>query len=209
MAARLSDPLRLALIGVAVFAAGMFVIFACGMIAGVPEYADTPIIVEESLPGSPARAAGLRGGDIIEMVDGRPAAMSTFAQYIRSTAAPVVLKLSDGRQITLTAREGRIGIAMAYGAMYRSGYGRAAKIAVGWPAGRLRALVRVFKGRERAELTGPIGIVNVARPTQRRAAAWEICTWVADGCFAAGLLLLVVSAFRYRRQKRLARASSA
>ena len=65
--------------------------------------------IVDVLAGGPAAKAGLKAGDVVDDVDGKPAARVTLdALRARFKAAPgskVRLKLADGRTVVITLRD--------------------------------------------------------------------------------------------------------
>jgi regulator of sigma E protease len=126
--------------------------------------------VESVVPGSPAAAAGLRGGDRIEAIDGVPVEASEIAERINA---------SQGRPITLTVtRDGertRIGPVRPrlQEGRYRVGFvlsGEGLGLAdSAWQSLRVTGIVtkeigaslgRLVTGEGRNEISSPVGIVQ-------------------------------------------------
>ena len=78
-------------------------------IDGVP-WADGQIVVRQLVAGGPAHLAGIKVGDVITQIDGKPTKGSNFKQMVDhhlrgSAGTPVVLKVrrpSNGKLYTFT-----------------------------------------------------------------------------------------------------------
>jgi len=145
------------------------------LVVGEPTYSTAPVIGDMSL-GFPAETAGLKAGDKVLKVDGK--AVSTWAEmaekiypkvekevsltYLRGGAEAVV-KLKTRKAPDGTGR-GVIGIAPAM--EYKrvpvlKGVAMGASQCWFWSALTVKTLKSNFEKREKPDLAGPIGIVNI------------------------------------------------
>jgi regulator of sigma E protease len=138
---------------------------------GVP----TATKVERVVPGSPAAAAGIRPGDDIKAIDGRPVTPvlteQVAARISGEGAQPITITVErDGRELTLgparpRLEDGvpRIGVGLSAG---EASFGplRATDLAARetWAitAETGKALGRIFTGGGRDEVSSPVGIVR-------------------------------------------------
>jgi regulator of sigma E protease len=135
--------------------------------------ADPTARVGHLLPGMPAEAAGLRGGDRIEAVGGVP--VSTWAELVREIqrhpGEPVTFRISRGEgagavreqlRVVPTAA-GKVGFGPAE-VTVRTGALAALPAAVRLTnanlAAQLAGFASIFARSQRAELSGPIGIAQ-------------------------------------------------
>lgn len=147
----------------------LFLVFA---ISGGPS---NRAVVANVLKGTPAAAAGLRAGDRILAIDGRPASFDTVSPLIQS---------SHGRPITITVlRNGRRVIigprrAARVSGGWRFGFESTAPLvpystsnAAGTAASNLgsvvtntgRGLAGLFSSHGRSQVSGPVGILEVSQ----------------------------------------------
>ncbi|WP_242338917.1 MULTISPECIES: RIP metalloprotease [unclassified Anaeromyxobacter] len=124
------------------------------------------------MPGMPAAVAGLEPGDRILSVAGAPvdSFRALVAELQRHPGEPIVLELERGgerRSLPITPRDdggvGRVGFAQAQVAVRRGPAGalveglRRTNAAAG---AQLAAFGSMFSGKQRAELSGPVGIAQ-------------------------------------------------
>jgi membrane-associated protease RseP (regulator of RpoE activity) len=191
------------------FAASVVALYAaCGavMAAGAAcgrEEPDVASMRVEPLPGGPADRAGVRAGDRIDAVGGEPvhdwdglkAGISAHA------GEPVDLAIDrDGQAVHLTATigdHGKLRVAPVSARHAASAGDVLAAFATGplrieW--GVVRGLASIAIGRERAEVTGPVGIV---KETARQEALGAGPALTFAGALGAYLLPIfaLVSAF--------------
>jgi len=159
----------------------MFFVFTT---LGVPMPSQNERIVDVG-PGSAAAAAGLKPGDIIAEADGQAIGPKhTIAEQIkqRQGAAMNLKILRDGQTIpmTITPRQQdgafRIGVQIDHYDLTKLPVGAATKEAVIYPYEKskliLAGLYNMVTGREKAELSGPIGITReIARAANR--SVWD------------------------------------
>jgi regulator of sigma E protease len=143
------------------------------LLGGVLREGDPSPTVGEILPGGAAEAAGLRRGDRVLSVDGRPIATWTelVGEVLAHPARPMALSVQRGGEtIPLTATpkdeggRGRLGMAQGTRLVPRAGLADAARKAFSATNQRaadvLAGLAQVVSGRQRAELRGPVGIAQ-------------------------------------------------
>jgi regulator of sigma E protease len=163
---------------------------ALALSVGFPQAAAGPV-VGEAIPGSPAEAAGLRPGDRIRAVDGRP--VSTWQQLVEEVMArpgrPMRLELDrDGATVALTATPrddrgtGRLGIAQ--GSRLVRADGLLAAVTQSFASTNERAaavlagLGQMVTGKQKADLRGPVGIAQeMARSARQGAARFLGMVW--------------------------------
>jgi regulator of sigma E protease len=141
---------------------------------GVPVPGKEPL-VGALIDGKPAAAAGLQLGDQIQRIAGSPVTdIKQVAPLINaSKGAPLVIQvLRDGQPATVTVRaekdgnDYRIGIQLAEKEeRVAAPFGEAVKQGLTFPlqysAFILHGFGEIFAGRQKAEFSGPIGIVKV------------------------------------------------
>jgi regulator of sigma E protease len=158
---------------------GTNLVFAIALLAvvfmlGVP--VDTTRRVERVATGTPAAAAGIRAGDEVVAIDGRPVGPREIAPTIRASEGRV-LELTverEGERVVVSARarqsEGVYRLGFQLAARYES-YGPLA--ATGLAAERTwlvtkaigSALGRIVTGEGREEVASPVGIVQFSSET--------------------------------------------
>lgn len=124
-------------------------------------------------PGGAAEAAGLRPGDRVLSVDGKP--VETWQDLVGEVVAhpgrPMALSVRRGDEtlaISATPRDeggrGRLGMAPATRLVPRAGLADAVAKAVSatnqQAASVLAGLAQIVRGKQRAELVGPLGIAQ-------------------------------------------------
>jgi regulator of sigma E protease len=161
------------------------------VLAGALREADPTATVGDVLPGSAAQASGLRPGDRILSVDGKP--VSTWPELVGEVVAhpgrPMALVVRrDGETLALQATprdeggRGRMGMAQALRLVPRGGPLDAVRTAVAATNQRaadvLAGLAQVATGRQRAELRGPVGIAQeMARSARAGVAEFLGMVW--------------------------------
>ena len=123
----------------------------------------------------PAAAAGLRAGDRVVAIDGRPVTIDTVSQTIQERhGKPItVTVLRDGRRVVLDPRRPKkVGGSWILGFEERTqlvpySIGRAAGTSVSTlgtvVTGTGRGLAGLFSSHGRSQLSGPVGIVEVSQ----------------------------------------------
>ncbi len=153
------------------------VVVAAALLATVGlRTADPAARVGALVPGMPAEQAGLRPGDTIASVDGQPVDgwLPLVAELQRHPGQPIPLEVVRGEgaaaerlTISITPRDeggvGRVGfrqheLVVRRGALSALGDGLARTNAQ--VAGQLAAFAHAFSGRQKAELSGPVGIAQ-------------------------------------------------
>jgi regulator of sigma E protease len=143
------------------------------------------------LAGGPAEAAGLRAGDRVLSVDGKPVATwpELVGEVLAHPGRPMALSVRRGGEtlsIAATPRDdggrGRLGIAQAVRSVPRAGAADAVRTAVAATNQRaadvLTGLAQVVTGRQRAELRGPVGIAQeMARSARAGAGEFLGMVW--------------------------------
>jgi regulator of sigma E protease len=151
---------------------------------------DTSSAIGDVLAGSAAERAGLRPGDRVLAIDGRPVSSweGLVAEVQDHPGQPATLLIErDGTETTLVATPD------ASGGRGRLGVGQAARIVRVSPSAALAVGVRVTNqrageilaglgqmvtGRQRAELRGPVGIAQeMARSARAGAAPFLSIVW--------------------------------
>ncbi len=172
------------------------VAIAVAMLAtvGLPQ-ADPAPVAGEILPGSPAERAGLRAGDRVLALDGKP--IGSWDEMVAAVQA------SPGRPVELTVRRagappeappelaratpddrggvGQLGVRPSL-VMVRSGAAEALALGVrrtnAQAASILGGLAQVVTGRQKAELRGPLGIAQeMARSARAGARQFVMMLW--------------------------------
>ncbi len=149
-------------------------VLAAGLLLGAafPE-ADPGPVLGEVVAGGPAQAAGLRPGDRVAAVEGRP--IGSWRQLVAEVMArpgrPMALEIRRGGEalrISATPRDdggrGRLGVGqasrLAGEAALPAAVARAFRATNERAADVLTGLGEVVTGRQRAELRGPVGIAQ-------------------------------------------------
>jgi regulator of sigma E protease len=180
----------------------LFVVFA---VSGAPSGTPTAKVAQVEA-GTPAAAAGLRAGDRIVAVNGRPT--STFDAVSR------LIRASHGRPVTLTVtRDGRRVTVGPHATVLRQGrwifgFSPAARI-VGYTTGQAArtagsdlwrvvtgtgtGLASLFSSHGRSHLSGPVGIVRVSHSELQVGLRWylEILAFVSMSLALLNLLPLL------------------
>jgi regulator of sigma E protease len=151
---------------------------------------DPAAAVGEVVPASAAARAGLRSGDRVVAIDGRP--VSRWEELVAAVVA------SPGRPLALDVERGGERVRLQAtpedaGGRGRLGVGPATRVVRAAPAGAVAAalertnarawqtlagLGQVFSGRQRAELRGPVGIAQeMARSARAGAAEFLSMVW--------------------------------
>jgi regulator of sigma E protease len=178
---------------IAVIAAGplanvlvAFVLFFAVFLTGAPTGNPTNK-VEEVQPGTPAAAAGLRPGDRVVAVDGHPAkTFESVSQLIRAShGKPItVTVVRDGHRVSLgpkpTIKSGTHWI-WGFAPGFQSvsyGPGKSAELAARdcWRvfSGTVSAIGGLFHAKERAQVSGPVGIVKTSATALRLGLNWYL-----------------------------------
>jgi regulator of sigma E protease len=138
----------------------------------------------EVVAGGAAQRAGLRPGDRVLAVDGRPVATweALVAEVVAHPGVPATLSVArgEGEPITVVATpeavggRGRLGVGQAV-RVVRAGPAAAiaagARITTTRAADILAGLGQMITGKQRAELRGPIGIAQEMAKSARAGAA--------------------------------------
>jgi regulator of sigma E protease len=177
------------------------VLLAAAMLVslGFREPDPTPLLGEVLAAGA-AERAGLRAGDRILAVDGRPVATwdALVAEIVARPAAPAKLSVDRGEGAPIEI----IATPDAAAGRGRLGVGQAARVVRAGPAEAVLAGLRITNrrageilsglgqmvtGRQRAELRGPLGIAQeMARSARAGAAPFIMIVWfisIALGLF--------------------------
>ena len=167
------------------FVTAVLVMLFVFTILGVPLASKTERVVDV-VPASAAAAAGLMPGDVIAEANGRPIDVShTIRDQIKATGgAPLTLKvLRAGKPSTLTITPQKqpsgdflIGVQIDHFDLVALAPAAAAKQAIIYPFEKskliLVGLYDMVTGKEKAELSGPIGITReIARAAKR--SVWD------------------------------------
>lgn len=169
------------------------VLLAAVMMAtmGVPR-ADPGSVIGRIIPGGPADRAGLRSGDQVLSVDGRP--VSTWeglvAEIVAHPDKPATLSIRRGNAepITVVATPQDVGgrgvLRVEQSATLIRASGPSEALSGGFQltnhraASILSGLGQMVTGRQRAELRGPIGIAQeMARSARAGAAPFVTIVW--------------------------------
>jgi regulator of sigma E protease len=178
---------------IAVIAAGplanvlvAFVLFFAVFLTGAPTGNPTNK-VEEVQPGSPAAAAGLQPGDRVVAVNGHPA--KTFDAVSR------MIRASHGKPITVTVVRGGERVTLGPKPTIKSGSrwiwgfapgfesvsygpGKSAELAARdcWRviSGTVTAIAGLFRSEERAQVSGPVGIVKTSQTALQLGINWYV-----------------------------------
>jgi regulator of sigma E protease len=178
---------------VAVIAAGpgmnvlvAFVIFFAVYATGAPSQNPSTEVAQVEA-NTPAAAAGLQAGDHVVAVDGRPArSFARVSELIRSSdGRPITVTVDrGGRTVTLGPRrtikqQGRwIWGFVPASQLVSHALGASARLAIGdcWRVvtGTLTAFGGLFHARQRAEISGPVGIVRASAQFLRVGFQWYL-----------------------------------
>ncbi|MBI4803590.1 MAG: site-2 protease family protein [Elusimicrobia bacterium] len=177
-----------------------FILFT-GVILVVGEPAPSPEpVIGETVQGYPAQSAGLKTGDRILSVDGT--AVNNWQQMAdlihKKINAPVALeyqRAAEKFKLTLTTKKGPQGkgmIGVSPGIVYKYiGAVKAVKMGAEqcyyWTAYTITTLVSNIKRREKPDIAGPIGIVNIVSKAAH--------TGLADLVFLIALISVAVGFF--------------
>ena len=154
-------------------------------ILGVPVPSKTERVIDVEA-GSAAAAAGLQGGDVIAEANGHPISVDhSIRDEIKATSgAPLALKiLRDGKPVpmNITPKEKspgqyQIGVYLDHSDLTALPFTSAAKEALIYPYDKskmiLAGLYRMVTGKEKAELSGPIGITQQIAQAAKRG-VWD------------------------------------
>jgi regulator of sigma E protease len=153
--------------------------------------ADPSATVGEVVAGSAAARAGLRPGDRVLSVDGRPVATweALVAEVVAHPGKPATLSVARGEGPPLTvvatpdaaAGRGRLGVGQGV-RVVRAGPAEAiaagARVTTARAADVLAGLGQMVTGKQRAELRGPVGIAQeMARSARAGAAPFVSIVW--------------------------------
>lgn len=179
-----------------------FVLFAgVILIVGEPVPSDQPVIGEIT-QGYPADLAGLKPGDRIVSVDGQ--GVATWAEmagkiYVKSQKELAVVYSREGAEAALKLKprqapdgSGRGVIGISPGIAYKGvpllkGLAMGAHQCWYWTAFTVKTLASNIYKREKPDLAGPIGIVNIVSKAAH--------TGAADFFFLIGLISVAVGFF--------------
>jgi len=164
--------------------------FVLALSIGFPRIVPGPVIGDR-LEGGAAEAAGLRYGDRIAAVDGKPVAtwQELVTEVVRRPGKAMELTVDrDGARVTLSATPrddggvGRLGVGQAAQLVKAAGLGEAVTLSVAATNERaglvLAGLGQVVTGRQKAELRGPLGIAQeMARSARAGAAPFLGMVW--------------------------------
>ena len=167
----------------------MATVLVLHLVYGAPSYTGRGV-VNAVKPGSPAEQAGMQAGDVIWSLDGLPVPDDQIARAIDDTGGRAfTLEVERGlarRTLSLKAvRDGerfRIGIRIdEYRPWQPLPLGRALVRAGRAPfdqaAWLLHSFARIVVGKEKAELVGPVAIIQYAEATPRPA---RVLMWAAS-----------------------------
>lgn len=170
---------------------------------GLPVPGKTPMVMQ-TVENAPAAAAGLKPGDEIVSVDGKRMADYTEVSGAieASHGKPITLVVRhDGaeRSLTVTPKEDgghyRVGIEIGPKAEFvRGSFGASLKAGLVYPYDRTMLVFQqfgqIFAGKQKAEFSGPVGIVSALNGQIKRGAA-EGLSMVAFISVALGLFNLL------------------
>lgn len=191
---------------------GAAIAIALGMmIAGTTAYDETSMRVRVS-PGGPAARAGIRDGDRIVAVEGEPINHWDQLQTIIGKRPGEVTRLTVERAGAQTAvivvPEAKPGdrariLVGPYAETRSIGAGEALGIGLVEPfvvvKSTAKSVVRIFTGRERAEMTGPVGIVQEVSKTGGIAIGMKLAGAIMSYVWPAISLVSLCLAFIRRR----------
>jgi regulator of sigma E protease len=163
-----------------------FLLFFAVYATGAPSQ-NPSLEVAQVQAGSPTAAAGLRPGDEIVAVDGRPVRTSAQATKLiggsRGRAITVTVQRS-GRRLTLgprrtIAEHGRwIWGFVPAAELVSHPVGASGRLAAGacWSVvtGTISSLGNLFHGRERAQVSGPVGVVRTSEQVLQVGLPWYL-----------------------------------
>jgi regulator of sigma E protease len=161
------------------------------VLGGALREPDPSPTVGEVVPGSAAEAAGLRTGDRVLAVDGKPVAtwQELVGEVLAHPGRPMALSVQRGGEtipIQATPRDdggrGRLGMAQGLRLVPRAGLadavGKAVQATNQRAADVLSGLGQVLSRRQRAELRGPLGIAQeMARSARAGAVPFLGMVW--------------------------------
>jgi len=164
--------------------------FALALSIGFPRIVPGPVIGDR-VQGGAAEAAGLRYGDRVAAVDGKPVStwQELVAEVVRRPGQAMELQVErDGARLTLSATPrddggvGRLGVGQAAQLVKAGGPLEAFTLSVAATNERavlvLAGLGQVVTGRQKAELRGPLGIAQeMARSARAGAAPFLGMVW--------------------------------
>jgi len=151
----------------------MNVILAIVLVASLFAVAGTPVtMIDQTIPGSPAEAAGLLEGDIILRINGQPMLTSESIVSVLSGSSDIPVDIiveRGGEAVEVTAvpakdpsdGRGKIGIYMI-GTLKKTGPAEAFANGVRFLSEIVRltvaAIGRLFLGSDLSQVSGPVGI---------------------------------------------------
>ena len=206
--------LILALVPVALYLAAASAMTVAYVGWGLPT--ETPLPqVGQVVPGKPAELAGLREGDLIVAIDGRPITDSAqVVPAINAGGKQVKVEVTrDGERLSFyvepagEAPERRIGIELVAGEGYApaplgSALGEAALFPFRMMGFMVRGFGQLFSGRQKSVFSGPVGIVRVMKrvhPRQRWESLAVIATQLLFYALAVDLMVFVIRLVQRRR----------
>ena len=154
--------------------------------------ADSSPTLGDILPGSAAERAGLRSGDRVLAVDGRPVASweALVGEVVAHPGQPAHLTVARGGAAPIEVvavpdsedGRGRLGVAQGLQVVRASSAGAAiaggARVTTERAGSILAGLGQMVTGRQRAELRGPVGIAQeMARSARAGAAPFVTIVW--------------------------------
>ena len=180
----------------------LFVVFA---VSGGPSSRPT-VVVANVERGSPAAAAGLRPGDRILAVDGRPAAGFSRVSHL--------IRASHGAPVTVTVRRGEKRLTLGpRGTVFQHGHWiwgfQSTAELVPYPVGKAASraasdlgnvvtgtgsgLASLFSAHGRSQLSSPVGIVRVSHAELQVGLTWylELLAFVSMSLALLNLLPLL------------------
>jgi hypothetical protein len=174
-------------------------------------------MIVETVPDSPAARAGLEPGDTLLSIDGSTLRETAEVMERVHAAGARPLSVEVDRQgarmhFDMRAEGGRIGVRLDQGIERVHDFGLAIVEGSRHPftiaAVMARGYARVVSGSERAELSGPVGIVRAVKstpaPARSMAILYVLVVYLMEsaalGVFASAILLF---AMRSRRRDSL------